>query len=41
MSDRTNPTLLLADIIESSEKILHYTKAMSVEDFISNEVIPK
>lgn len=39
MSDRSNPKLLLDDIVTSGDKILRYTFGMSFEDFISNEII--
>ena len=39
MSNRSNPNLLLTDIIASGDKILRFTKDMTFEDFISNEII--
>lgn len=39
MSNRTNPELLLADIIEGGNKILRYTLNMTYGEFISNEII--
>jgi uncharacterized protein with HEPN domain len=39
MSKRTNPELLITDIIESGEKILRYTSTMTFEEFLSNEII--
>ncbi len=39
MSNRSNSNLLLADIVDSGNKILRYTADMSFDDFISNEII--
>ncbi len=39
MSDRSNPNLLLTDIVASGDKILRYTADMTFDDFISDEII--
>lgn len=38
MSKR-NPTLLISDIVDSGEKILSYTKDISLEQFVNDSMI--